>query len=197
MRCMGATYGTICLSNGAIWLLYSAHGSHMAPIWPPNGACSPMWCHPPPLPVHDSNMAPRWHMRLPYSHSWLPYGPYTAQGATIWRHPPCICHTWHPYVVGSSTHLSSIWHCMASIWHAWWLPYGAHGSCTVHTAPLRRTWLPYGTVGLPYCSTYTWLKWYLMSYTESRVTTHCNQFSKNITGIITVKKLSKALQLKF
>jgi hypothetical protein len=93
---------------------------------------------------------------------------------------------------------------MASIWHAW-LPNGAHGSCTVHTAPLRRTRLPYGAVRLLYCA--TWLAFdsdcdtgyngYLMSYTESRVTTHCIKFSKNITGIITVKTLSKALQLKF
>jgi hypothetical protein len=169
------------------------HVSHMAHIWPPNGACSPMWCHPPPLPVHDSDMAPRWHMHLPYSHSWLPYGPYTAQGATIWCHPPCIRHTWHPYVVGSSTQCT--WPLYApSVFYL--ALHGFHMACMV--APIWCTQLLYSLHTASRIVPHTHgSNGYLMSYTESRVTTHCKQFSKNITGIITVKKLSKALQLKF
>jgi hypothetical protein len=132
---------------------------HMAPIWPLYGACCP---HPPPIPVHGSDMAPRWHMRLQYSQFWLPYGPYTAQGGPIRHHPPYIWHTWHPYGVGSSTQCTWLLNtpyvfylalhgfhmaCMAPIWCTRLLYSSISPS-------LMCTWLPYGAVRLVYCATW-------------------------------------------
>jgi hypothetical protein len=127
---------------------YGSCTEHMAPIWPPYGACA----H---LP--HQYMAPIWHVRLPYSHFWLPYGCYTAQGAPIWHHlpyvlhhPPYIWHTWHPYGVVSSTQCTwllnapSVFYlashgfhmaCMAPIWCTRLL-YSSHSSIKAHMAPI-------------------------------------------------------------
>jgi hypothetical protein len=122
------------------WLPYGPHVVHVAP----------MWCHPPPIPVHGSDVTPRWHMRLPYSQFWLPYGPYTVKGAPIWHHPPCIWHTWHPYGVVSSTQCTWLFNtpsvfylalhgfhmaCMAPIWCTRLL-YSSHSSIKAHMAPI-------------------------------------------------------------
>jgi hypothetical protein len=136
-----------------IWHQLPLKWCHMAPVqctWLPYGACCP---HVVPTTSH--------------TRTWLPYGSQMARAAPIqqmlaptWplhgargsqmapsalhmaRMTPIWCRQIHTVHMALKTHhLSSIWHYMASTWHAW-LPYGAHGSCTVHTAPLRCTWLP-------------------------------------------------------
>jgi hypothetical protein len=151
----------------------------MAPIWPPYGACCT-------------------HVVSSTSHTrtWLRYGSQMAHAAPI---QPILAPTWPLHGTRGSHMAPSTLHMahMAPIWYrqlhtrhmaleyticllsgTTWLLYGIHGSpmvhmarCTVHTAPLRRTWLPYGAVRLLYCA--TWLPFatgsngYFMAYTQN------------------------------
>jgi hypothetical protein len=141
--CMGAPNGTICLSNGAIWLVFSAHGSQVCTQLP----CDPhmmqvacTWCHPPPIHAYGTKTR-------------LSYGTCGSHTANAGSHIP-------PHSTSGSHMVPSAFHMehMAPIWcrqlhtvhvalkcticllsGTTWLPYGIHGSHMMHTAVVQCT----------------------------------------------------------
>jgi hypothetical protein len=134
---------------------YGSCTVHMAPIWTPCGTCCPhvvsSTSHTRTCLRYGSQMAPAAPIQPLLAPIWLLHGArgsHMAPSAIHMAHmAPIWCSQLHTVHVTLQYTICLLSGTTWLPWHAW-LPNGTHGSCTVHTAPLRRTWLPYGAVRL-------------------------------------------------